>query len=134
MSPTCCWRAPPAGGVRWRFEQHWEQDAGVSAANYLRKARCSESRALQWVWLLPILGFRGSRPRCRRTTFLDWQRSRLIFAFWCSRLRLGLAPALQLSKVDLTESLKTGSKNAVGVSHRLRSGLAVTEIALAVVL
>ena len=46
----------------------------------------------------------------------------------------GLAPALQLSKVDLTESLKTGSKNAVAVSHRLRSGLAVSEIALAVVL
>jgi len=49
-------------------------------------------------------------------------------------LLFGLAPALQLSKVDLTESLKTGSKNAVATSHRLRSGLAVTEIAMAVVL
>jgi predicted permease len=49
-------------------------------------------------------------------------------------LVFGLAPALQLSKLDLTESLKTGSKNAVGISHRLRSGLAVTEIAMAVVL
>jgi len=49
-------------------------------------------------------------------------------------LLFGLAPALQLSKVDLTESLKTGSKNAVGASHRLRSGLAVSEIALAVIL
>ena len=46
----------------------------------------------------------------------------------------GLAPALQLSKVDLTESLKTGSKNAVAANHRLRNGLAVAEIALAVVL
>ena len=49
-------------------------------------------------------------------------------------LLFGLAPALQLSKVDLTESLKTGSKNAVAANHRLRNGLAVSEIALAVVL
>jgi len=49
-------------------------------------------------------------------------------------LAFGLAPALQLSRVDLTESLKTGSRNAVGASHRLRAGLAVSEIALAVVL
>jgi len=49
-------------------------------------------------------------------------------------LLFGLAPALQLSKVDLTESLKTGSRNAVAMSHRLRSGLAVSEIAFAVVL
>lgn len=49
-------------------------------------------------------------------------------------LFFGLVPALQLSKVDLTESLKTGSKNAVAASHRLRSGLAVSEIALAVIL
>lgn len=46
----------------------------------------------------------------------------------------GLAPALQLSKVDLTESLKTGSKNAVAANHGLRNGLAVAEVALAVVL
>jgi putative ABC transport system permease protein len=46
----------------------------------------------------------------------------------------GLAPALQLSNVELTESLKTGSKNLVAANHRLRSSLAVTEIALAVVL
>lgn len=49
-------------------------------------------------------------------------------------LLFGLAPAVQLSSVDLTESLKTGSKNAVAVSHRLRSGLAVSEIAFALVL
>src|SRR5215813_3385845 len=49
-------------------------------------------------------------------------------------LVFGLAPALQLSRVDLTESLKTGSRNAVAAHHRLRAGLAVSEIALAVVL
>lgn len=52
----------------------------------------------------------------------------------CTGFIFGLAPALQLSKVDLTESLKTGSKNTVGGSQRLRSGLVVSEIALAVVL
>jgi len=46
----------------------------------------------------------------------------------------GLAPAMQFSKADLTESLKTGSKNAVAQTQGLRSGLAVSEIAFAVVL
>jgi putative ABC transport system permease protein len=46
----------------------------------------------------------------------------------------GLVPALHISRVDLTQSLKTGSKNSAGASHRLRSALAVSEIALAVVL
>jgi putative ABC transport system permease protein len=46
----------------------------------------------------------------------------------------GLAPALQLSKVDLSQSLKTGSKNVAASSHRLRTSLATSEIALAVVL
>ena len=46
----------------------------------------------------------------------------------------GLAPALQLSKVDLSQTLKTGSKNVAASSHRLRTSLATSEIALAVVL
>ena len=46
----------------------------------------------------------------------------------------GLAPALQLSKVDLSQSLKTGSKNVAASSHRLRTSLATSEIALAVVI
>lgn len=46
----------------------------------------------------------------------------------------GLAPGLQLSKVDLSQTLKTGSKNVAASSHRLRTSLATSEIALAVVL
>ncbi|HYW73187.1 MAG TPA: ABC transporter permease, partial [Pyrinomonadaceae bacterium] len=47
----------------------------------------------------------------------------------------GLAPALQSSRLELTGVLKEGGRNTSGsVSQRLRSGLVMTEIALAVVL
>ncbi len=50
-------------------------------------------------------------------------------------LVFGLAPALQSSRLDLNEALKEGGRNAsAGASHRLRSAMVVTEIALAVVL
>ena len=47
----------------------------------------------------------------------------------------GLAPALHASKIDLTESLKTGGQySGTAKSNRLRSALAIAEIAVAVVL
>src|SRR6266550_3196855 len=47
----------------------------------------------------------------------------------------GLAPALQSSRLELSGVLKEGGRNTSGgVSQRLRSGLVMTEIALAVVL
>ncbi|MFN2579094.1 MAG: ABC transporter permease [Pyrinomonadaceae bacterium] len=47
----------------------------------------------------------------------------------------GLAPALQASRLELSGVLKEGGRNTSGsVSQRLRSGLVMTEIALAVVL
>jgi len=48
----------------------------------------------------------------------------------------GLVPALQSSKTDLSESLKAAGKNQAGESHgrRMRSGLVIIEIALAMVL
>ena len=47
----------------------------------------------------------------------------------------GLAPALQSTRLELTGVLKEGGRNTSGnVSQRLRSGLVMTEIALAVVL
>ena len=45
----------------------------------------------------------------------------------------GLAPALQLSKIDLNEALKEGGRTA-GSRSRLRSTLVVAEVALAMVL
>jgi putative ABC transport system permease protein len=51
-------------------------------------------------------------------------------------LLFGLAPALQLSKPDLTNSLKEGGRGAggLGVRNRLRSGLVISEIAMTLIL
>ena len=48
----------------------------------------------------------------------------------------GLAPALQASRLDLSETLKEGGRAATGGTrtHRLRNALVVTEIALSLVL
>jgi putative ABC transport system permease protein len=62
----------------------------------------------------------------------------LAFSFGLSLvtgLIFGLAPALQSSRLDLNDVLKEGGRHASGTaSHRLRSALVVSEIALAVVL
>lgn len=62
----------------------------------------------------------------------------LAFSFALSLITgliFGLAPALQSSRLDLNDVLKEGGRHASGTaSHRLRSALVVSEIALAVVL
>ena len=49
-------------------------------------------------------------------------------------LIFGLAPALQLSKPDLTNSLKDTGRGSSGIRNRLRSGLVVSEIAMTLIL
>ena len=61
----------------------------------------------------------------------------LLFTFAISvfsGIIFGLAPALQLSKPNLNDSLKEGSRQTSGSSHRLRSSLVVFEVALSLML
>jgi putative ABC transport system permease protein len=51
-----------------------------------------------------------------------------------SGIVFGLAPALQVSKPNLNDSLKEGIRQTAGRSHRLRSSLVVFEIAVSLVL
>ena len=51
-----------------------------------------------------------------------------------SGIVFGLAPALQVSKPNLNDSLKEGSRQTTGSSHRLRSSLVVLEVALSLML
>jgi putative ABC transport system permease protein len=67
---------------------------------------------------------------------IDWRV--LAFTFAVTILTgfvFGLAPALQSSRAVLSDSLKSGGRGgAVSVSHRLRSSLAITEVAFAALL
>jgi putative ABC transport system permease protein len=63
----------------------------------------------------------------------------LLFAFGLSLIAtvvFGLAPALQVLRVDLNSALKQGARRAGGgnVADRMRQGLVVAEIALSVIL
>jgi predicted permease len=84
-------------------------------------------------WLKAILP--ADTPRLTSVS-IDWRV--LAFAAGIAVLTgliLGIVPAMYASRIDLTESLKTGGQlSAAAASHRLRSALAITEVALAVVL
>ena len=92
-------------------------------------------------WGVPALVASIPQPQLIAMPFLrDLQLDVGILAFsfglsLFTGLLYGLAPALQLSRLDLNEALKEGGRNAsANSSHRLRSAMVVTEIALAMVL
>jgi putative ABC transport system permease protein len=51
-----------------------------------------------------------------------------------STVIFGLLPALRASRVNLSDALKTGGRSAAGGRHRLRNGMVVAEVALALTL
>ena len=52
----------------------------------------------------------------------------------CASLLFGLAPAIQVSRTDLRDALKSGDRAASGGGGRLRAALVFTEVALSTVL
>ena len=92
-------------------------------------------------WGVPALVYALPQNQLNTMPFLktlSLDESILTFSLALSLLTglvFGLAPALQSTRLDLNEVLKEGGRNAsAGASHRLRSAMVVTEIALAVVL
>ena len=74
-------------------------------------------------------------PRLDGVT-LDWRVAAVALAVaTVAAVIAGLLPAIESTRVDLTETLRDSSRGATsGRSNRLRRGLVVAEIALAVVL
>jgi predicted permease len=78
----------------------------------------------------------GNVPRLAESGIDGWV---LVFTLGISvaaSLLFGLAPAVQISRVDLNETLKQGATRAVGggKAGRMRAALVVVEVALSVVL
>ena len=91
-------------------------------------------------WGLDIL--RAANPGDAAKVAPGWHQLGLNFTVLAFTLGLslvsgivfGLAPALQVSNPNLNDSLKEGSRQSSGRSHRLRSSFVVFEIAVSLVL
>ncbi|MGH9719654.1 MAG: ABC transporter permease [Bryobacteraceae bacterium] len=78
----------------------------------------------------------GNVPRLADTHIDGWVLAFALGVCVLTSFLFGLAPALQLSRIDLNEALKQGAARAVagGGAGRLRGALVVAEVALSVVL
>ena len=77
----------------------------------------------------------GNVPRLAESGIDGWVLAFTLGISVIASLLFGLAPALQISRVDLNETLKQGAtRTAAGKAHRLRATLVVVEVALSVVL
>jgi putative ABC transport system permease protein len=87
------------------------------------------------VWVLPVLG--GLIPPELHGIGIAINRDVLAFsvsASLFSGIVFGLAPALHASRVNLNDALKEGERGSKGSHGRTRSMLAVSEIALSLIL
>jgi predicted permease len=77
----------------------------------------------------------GNVPRLAESGIDGWVLAFTLGISVAASLLFGLAPALQISRVDLNEALKQGATRAVGgKGGRMRAALVVVEVALSVVL
>jgi predicted permease len=78
----------------------------------------------------------GDVPRLAETGIDGWVLAFTLVISVGASLLFGLAPALQISRVDLNETLKQGAGRAMGGAKagRMRGALVVVEVALSVVL
>jgi len=78
----------------------------------------------------------GNVPRLAEAGIDGWVLAFTLGLSVAASLLFGLAPALQISRVDLNETLKQGATRAVvgGKAGRTRAALVVVEVALSVVL
>jgi putative ABC transport system permease protein len=77
---------------------------------------------------------RGSLPRLEPITVDPPVLGFTVAVSLLTGILFGLVPALQTSKVDLLHTLKEGGRGTTGGRHRMRQGLVVAEVALALVL
>jgi predicted permease len=78
----------------------------------------------------------GDVPRLAETGIDGWVLAFTLGISVAASLLFGLAPALQISRVDLNETLKQGASRSMGAGKagRMRGALVVVEVALSVVL
>ena len=84
----------------------------------------------RWVNLIP-----EDAPRLAEINIDRWVFGFTLLISVVTGVLFGLAPALQASKIELTEAMKEGSRGAGAAAGRgrLRSALVVAEIAIALV-
>ena len=78
----------------------------------------------------------GNVPRLAESGIDGWVLAFALGISMAASLLFGLAPAVQISRVDLNETLKQGATRAMGAGKagRMRAALVVLEVALSVVL
>ena len=78
----------------------------------------------------------GNVPRLAESDIDGWVLAFTLGISLAASLLFGLAPALQISRVDLNETLKQGATRTMGGGRagRMRAALVVVEVALSVVL
>ena len=144
MSPICCWRARSADRVSLRYASRSERPAGGLSGSCWSRAACSRWPPARWASASPSSGvwlFANAVAGITFPYYIQWTidgRVGLFVAAVClgTALLVGLLPAVQVSKLAASRSLKEGERTATsGVGRRrLTTALLTVELALTLVL